>query len=320
MTRIVREIVHHAVPDAVIRSIRRLSGGLSATTHLVRLSNSPDLVVRRFEKAWHLDDGTAASTEAHCLARLSGTPVHAPTLVWADPTGKQFGMGVVVASRVPGRGLARPDRDQWLDGLARELAELHRLPPTDSDRATLFADPGSQRTWLTQPAPAEVGDIGRSVWPTIIDGFSDYRPGPARIVHGDYHPGNVLSAGGHVTAVIDWESAMLGPPAYDVGYCHLDLTLAHGPAIGDTFLDAYARHAGGLPEHLTLFQLVAIIRASTQLADWIPSWQAQGVRDLTLDALGQRLQRFAALTLSAEGDCRTTKDENELRLVRRRPI
>ena len=317
MTHLVREIVHHAIPGAAIRSISRLPGGLSAITHLVRLDDSPDLVVRRFEKSWHLSDGTAATTEAHCLARLAGTPVRAPSLVWADPTGKQFGMGVVVASRMRGTGQARPQRGQWLDGIARELVELHRLLPTDSDRATLYADPGSQRTWLTQPAPPEAGDLGRTIWPIVIEQFSQYRPGPQRIVHGDYHPGNVLSERGKVTAVIDWEAAMLGPPAYDVGYCHMDLTLAHGPAVGDNFLEAYARHAGGLPEYLRLFQLVAVVRASTQLADWLPSWQAQGVQDLTLELLEQRLERFATSTLRAEGDCRTTKDGNELRLVRR---
>jgi aminoglycoside phosphotransferase (APT) family kinase protein len=116
------------------------------------------------------------------------------------------------------------------------------------------------------------------------------------VTHGDYHPGNVLNTRGDVTAIIDWESAMLGPPAFDVGYCHMDLILAHRQAVGDNFLEAYAHHAGGLPEHLALFPLVAVVRAIPQLADWIPSWQAQGISGLTLEALEQRLARFAAGT------------------------
>ncbi len=225
-------------------------------------------------------------------------------------------MGVVVASRVPGKGMARPERDEWLDGIAAELAELHRLLPTESDRATLFADPGSQRTWLTPSAPAEVGDVGRTIWSTDHRGLLRLqacgRSGSCTVTT---IPGNVLSARGQVTAVIDWEAAMLGPPAYDVGYCHLDLTLAHGPDVGDNFLDAYVRHAGGLPDHLTLFQLVAIVRASTQLADWLPSWHAQGVQHLTLEVLEQRLERFATSTLGGDIDCRTTTDEDEPRLA-----
>ena len=261
------------------------------------MQNSPDVVVRRFEGADHREDRTAAFCEAYCLARLATTPVHAPSLVWADPTGEHFGMGVVVATRMPGRGRARTDRFAWVDGIARELAELHRLQPTDEDRAALPTDPASQQTWLTESAPTELGDIGRTIWPTVIEQFADYEPGPERIVHGDYHPGNVLNVRGHVTAIIDWESAMLGPPAFDVGYCQMDLTVAHGSAVGDTFLEAYADHAGGLPEHLALFQLVSVVRTLPHLDDWIPAWQAQGIDALTLATLAQRLARFAAGSL-----------------------
>ena len=298
MTLLVREIVEHALPGAAVRSVSRLAGGLSATTHLVRMDGSADLVVRRFENTWHLQDGTAAVTEAHCLARLAGSPVHAPSLVWADPTGERFGMGVVVGTRVPGRGRARSDVSEWVDGMARELAELHRLQPSDHDRAVLCTDPGSQRSWLTGSPPTDVGDTGRLIWPRLLDGFANYAPGPERVVHGDYHPGNVLNVRGRVTGVIDWEAAMLGPPAFDVGYCRMDLTLAHGAAVGDRFLDAYVHEAGGVPEHLALFQLVAIVRALPELAGWMSSWKAQGIRDLTLDVLAQRLADFAADTLS----------------------
>jgi aminoglycoside phosphotransferase (APT) family kinase protein len=297
MTGIVRDIVHLARPGAAIRSVRRLQGGQSAITHLVRMQNSPDLVVRRFENAYHREERTAAVCEAHCLARLATTPIHAPSLVWADPSGEHFGMGVVVATRMRGKGRARTDQSAWVDGIARELAELHRLQPTDEDRAALPTDPASQRTWLTESSPTELGNIGRAIWPTVIEQFANYEPGPERIVHGDYHPGNVLNTRGHVTAIIDWESAMLGPPAFDVGYCQMDLTVAHGSAVGDNFLDAYADHAGGLPEHLALFQLVSVVRAIPQLGDWIPSWQAQGIDGLKLEALEQRLARFAAGTL-----------------------
>ena len=297
MTGIVRDIVYLARPGASIRSISRLHGGQSAITHLVRMQNSPDLVVRRFEKAYHREERTAAVCEAHCLARLATAPIHTPSLIWADPTGEHFGMGVVVATRMRGRGRARTDQLAWVDGIARELAELHRLQPTDEDRAVLPIDPASQRTWLTASAPAALGTVGRTIWPAIIEQFADYKPARERIVHGDYHPGNVLNIRGHVTAVIDWESAMLGPPAFDVGYCQMDLALAHGPAVGDSFLEAYDHHAGGPPEHLALFQLVSVVRAIPQLGDWIPSWQAQGINALTLEILEQRLARFAASTL-----------------------
>jgi aminoglycoside phosphotransferase (APT) family kinase protein len=40
----------------------------------------------------------------------------------------------------------------------------------------------------------------------------------ATIVHGDYRLGNMLTRGGHVLAVLDWELCTLGDPLADVGY------------------------------------------------------------------------------------------------------
>ena len=40
--------------------------------------------------------------------------------------------------------------------------------------------------------------------------------GQASILHGDFHPGNVLVANGSVAGVIDWPNAGLGEPAADV--------------------------------------------------------------------------------------------------------
>jgi hypothetical protein len=82
----------------------------------------------------------------------------------------------------------------------------------------------------------------------------------------------------------------------------MDLVLAHGASAGDRFLDAYQRSAGVLPPHLQLFQLVSVIRAEPQLADWMTSWQSQGLADLTLDTVQHRLVRFAeAVRCSVSG-------------------
>jgi Ser/Thr protein kinase RdoA (MazF antagonist) len=44
------------------------------------------------------------------------------------------------------------------------------------------------------------------------------RPGsmPRQLVHGDVHPGNLVTAGGHVRAVIDFERIRLAPPGYEL--------------------------------------------------------------------------------------------------------
>ena len=40
---------------------------------------------------------------------------------------------------------------------------------------------------------------------------------PHQIVHGDWHPGNMLFAGGKVTCVLDFDSAKMAPVVTDVG-------------------------------------------------------------------------------------------------------
>ncbi len=53
-------------------------------------------------------------------------------------------------------------------------------------------------------------------------GFRDW---PLRIIHGDWHPGNVLYGDGGVTAVLDFDSARLGPPVCDVANAALQFSM-----------------------------------------------------------------------------------------------
>src|SRR5262249_19435652 len=41
-------------------------------------------------------------------------------------------------------------------------------------------------------------------------------PGPRSICHGDFHPQNLLSEGGRVTAVLDWPNTVVAAEEYDV--------------------------------------------------------------------------------------------------------
>jgi aminoglycoside phosphotransferase (APT) family kinase protein len=67
--------------------------------------------------------------------------------------------------------------------------------------------------------------------------------GRARILHGDFHPGNVLVADGSVTGVIDWPNAGLGEPAADVATTRVLLTMGplHAPALGRWPINAIRR-------------------------------------------------------------------------------
>jgi len=51
------------------------------------------------------------------------------------------------------------------------------------------------------------------------------------IVHGDYRFGNFLWQGTHISAVLDWERAMLGPPMQDLGFMCMPLSRRREPKI-----------------------------------------------------------------------------------------
>ena len=106
--------------------------------------------------------------------------------------------------------------------LARTAIEvLHQLqatPPAQSgigDEVPVTLQGELDRwAWLMERAPAELtGDA-----PELARRLASAVPrdtGPV-VVHGDYHFGNMLFAGGRVSAVLDWEIAELGDPLLDL--------------------------------------------------------------------------------------------------------
>jgi aminoglycoside phosphotransferase (APT) family kinase protein len=288
----VRQIIAKALAGATITTVRRLTGGVSAQTHLVRFDNHEDVVVRQFTAPWHREE-PAATYEAHALHRTAAPGLTVPRLIWADTTGEVAGHPSLVISRIAGTIRARPSDDLWLTGLAGFLARLHRVRPTAADRRVLHVDLGAHRPWLTHGALPSHRAVGRLVWPAVQEAFAQYSEPAHTLLHGDFHPANVLNVRGRVSGVIDWEAAMVGPPAYDVGYCRMDLTIAHGQEVGDAFVDAYALASGSRPAELRTFTLVAILRAAPQIATWIPAWEASGCRGLTPAVVRRRLAAFA---------------------------
>jgi aminoglycoside phosphotransferase (APT) family kinase protein len=58
------------------------------------------------------------------------------------------------------------------------------------------------------------------------------RPEPRAVCHGDFHPYNILMAGGRVTGVLDWPNALVADPAFDVASTLVILKLVPDGARG----------------------------------------------------------------------------------------
>jgi aminoglycoside phosphotransferase (APT) family kinase protein len=61
---------------------------------------------------------------------------------------------------------------------------------------------------------------------------------PTVLTHNDFWSGNTVWQDGTLTGVVDWSGAALGPRAFDLGWCRLDLYLLFDQYIGDRFLES----------------------------------------------------------------------------------
>lgn len=107
-------------------------------------------------------------------------------------------------------------------------------------------------TWLMDRAPSELTGQAPRLARLLIE--RQPRPGPPVLVHGDYHFGNMLFAGGRVAAVVDWEIAQLGQPLLDL--CCISLSHVSADSVREMYgadLDDYGWYLA-----LTYYKYAAI--------------------------------------------------------------
>ena len=66
---------------------------------------------------------------------------------------------------------------------------------------------------------------------------------PQVLVHGDFHPGNVLWRWGKVCGVVDWPAACTGSAVIDVAHCLVNL-LTFGTGTAERFTALWQRASG----------------------------------------------------------------------------
>ncbi len=113
----------------------------------------------------------------------------------------------------------------------RALAE-HRPPPRPTRSFLEIGLDGAPSAELPDP------DLDR--W--LADFTRAARPQP---LHGDYYEGNLLARAGHVTAVLDWDEALVAPPEVELASAALEFGDEYGRDLSGVraFVEAY--HAAG---------------------------------------------------------------------------
>ena len=121
------------------------------------------------------------------------------------------------ASTVPDAERVALSRD-----VAEVLARLHNVEPADIGLGDLGKREdylGRQlRRWTKQWALSKTRELATMEEVQALLERNKPEQIGSTIVHGDYRLGNMLSRGGRILAVLDWELCTLGDPLADVGY------------------------------------------------------------------------------------------------------
>lgn len=202
--------------------------------HLLVLRDGRELVLRRWARpGWDVEDPDFnAAREALVLERLAGSDVPAPELVAADVEAKVCDVPALLVTRVAGeRFSGRPP----LGPLAAVLEQIHAVDPTGIAPYRRYREPDR----LQVPPWA----ANRDVWEHAIALAHEPPPAlPERFIHRDFHPGNTLWEGIHLTGVVDWTTGSRGPAAVDLGHLRWNLVVDYGPRFADGLLPHDEHH------------------------------------------------------------------------------
>jgi len=222
-----------------------LRGGMSSAMYVVAFSGEPpiELVLRCYVRAdLNREEPDLAVRESASLRAASVAEIPTPELVAVDPLGERVGVPALLMTRLPGRVVWDPTGvDGWLQRLAEVLPAVHAVAAGhipvgvyENYAQESYAPP----KWATKP----------TMWERAVEVFhGPILDGGRCFIHRDYHPGNVLWKRGHVTGVVDWQSACIGPSSVDIGHCRANF-LGYAPKLAVRFT-RYAEAALGTRFH-----------------------------------------------------------------------
>jgi len=285
-----------------------LHGGITAEMRRLTVGTQGgdirDLVLRTFVDPYfveHAED--LLNREADALALLVGTGVPAPGPVAVDPTASHCEYPSLLMTHLPGRTVLDDEGlETRIPLLARQLVTIHALRPAER--------PQEYKAWTTADAVVPPDGANAAAWTAAIDVIR--KPAPpyeGRLLHRDFHPGNVLfdvsppcTTGPRITGVVDWVQTSWGPADLDVAHCSTNLAMLHGPAWGLRFADAYEEAGGVLAstasERLYWLLLDALAFAGG-VAFVVRPWQQAGKVELTTRAVEERLDAYVTALLDA---------------------
>ncbi|MDQ1438558.1 MAG: hypothetical protein QOK43_2187 [Acidimicrobiaceae bacterium] len=225
-----------------VGGVRMLTGGWSSAVHALRLESGDAVrrvVLRRYVTVATAVGRRAVEHEANALALIRGVGVPTPELLAFDASASHADVPALVMSRVKGVHRVCPRTPTGsLDELAAALVRFQETAPTGADLPPF--QPYPPRSW--EP-PGWLTD--RGAWAEAVAVFDAPPPSPdAALLHRDFHTANVLWTGAHVSGIVDWQAACVGPLSVDASWCSLQLLARCGPEEATFFRGSWVRQSG----------------------------------------------------------------------------
>jgi len=273
----VQALLDHIAPNAIHFSIHELAGSYSNFTDLVKIDftdkPSQKIVVRRYNDA-NSGYEDKAIREYKALKLLQHHNVPVPKPLYLDKDGQILGLAGIVTAFVDGKQIEPPtNAKEWghkATKNAKMLAQIHAIP-YDHIQPYLMDDTVEGAWFLkyeTIPDYMQNDTDGKWIWEMLKDLLSNRHPVDSVFSHTDYWSGNILWHEGEISAIVDWEEAGFGDPAYDVAYARMEYYLEGLPNAADDFLRVYEAQSNQQLVNLGLWELACSVRPMTDPSGW----------------------------------------------------
>lgn len=276
-----REFIVDKFPDEESIKIEKsgfISGGQSKFTLGIDMSGSrtlPDKIILRGDGKGQFS-GAGVAEEFHLQDILFDIGVSVPKPLALEETGDVFGspfmLSACAAGDCIGHMFKMPTKNEKvLSDIGQNLAKIHGVELSvfgeSIDNATCST---SQKVlgWLNiGHADLQATGFHSPVFETAFAWLKDnvaLNDSASRVlVHGDYGLNNLLIDNSKVTAILDWEFAHIGNPAYDLAYFYYQ---AQALGSWELFLQSYTDGGQPLPteDQLNYCILLANTRLGVQ--------------------------------------------------------
>jgi len=278
--------------------LTQIMGGYEAYLYKFKLKGAPEelsrpLILRLFPRYYYPGRAEWDSVIQNVVAD-SGYP--APRVYFTCTDVSVLGGSFLVMEFIDGEPLT-PDMPVDMPViLGKTQAALHNLDPTPMEKALKERGINEDRYRLDGTLKRLRDRIREGGHDWLEEGLrwlienTPVEPRRLSVIHGDFHPMNLMMKDGEITGVLDWPNFQLGDAAMDVGFTLVLATVAGKELLPEyeweriikQYLDAY-REVRPLDErNIPYYKVLRCIMALREGADGQESWtKPQVVKNLT---------------------------------------